>query len=82
MARKQTTTLEVVELPDGRQAIVFDAESADIILEVIDDRRWWRGAMKRAKAWGTIWGMVVAALAFLALSWPYITRVVQFFSEK
>lgn len=73
--------MEVVELEDGRQAIVLDAESADIMLEVIDDRRWWRGAVKRAKSVGVVWGMIVGVLATLALSWPHITKIMQFFSE-
>lgn len=45
--------------------------------EMIKDKLWWNEASKRIKRVSVIAGAVLGGLAFLALWWPWITRIVQ-----
>lgn len=46
--------------------------------QVIADHIWWYGALKRVKKISVIAGSAFALLAFIALWWPWITRIMQF----
>jgi len=58
--------------------INFNEEEIMALKEVIADRIWWSGALKRIKKISVIAGSAFALLAFLALWWPWITRIMQF----
>ena len=47
--------------------------------EIIKARQWWNEATKRIKKISIIAGTILTGLAALAIWWPWITRIVQFF---
>lgn len=55
----------------------LDPEEVEALKQMIKDRLWWSEATKRAKRIGLIAGGFFAVLAFVAMWWPWITRIVQ-----
>lgn len=72
-----TPRIEPVNLPDGRVAYVLSKVQQAALAEIISDRVWWDGAIKRFRRTGLWVAGFFAMLAFLAQWWPWITHIMQ-----
>lgn len=71
-------SLEQVTLPDGSTAYKLSNAQAIAMQEILADRIWWQGTLKRARRVGWIAGGAAFVLMGLSMWWPWITRMVQF----